>query len=110
MEQAAAQSCFDASLCTGIWPRWGLPELCRYTLLKLLTSNMCSFCCWFTFQSPVDSALAKDSAVVQVLGCFLFVNLKSVCKGIALSSTSVSQDAYVHCPTCLQTRLVCGTG
>lgn len=60
---------------------------------------ICGFCCYFTFPSPVDSALAKESAIVQVLGYFLFLNLKCVCKGIACSSTSVSQDAYMYSPT-----------
>lgn len=40
--------------------------------------------------------LAKDSAVVQVLGYFLSLDLKSVYNEIACSGTSVSQDAYVH--------------
>lgn len=94
------ESCFNASLCTGIWPPWDLPELYRYTLLKLLMIA-CRLCCCFAFPGPVDSVLAKDSAVVQILGYFLFLDLKSVYKGIACSSTSVSQDAYVHSPTCV---------
>lgn len=98
LSRQAVESYFNEGLCKGIWPPWDIPELCRYTSMKLHTSNVGVFCC-FTSPSPADSTLAKDSAVVRVLGYFLFLNLKSVCKGIACSSTSASQDAYVYSPT-----------
>lgn len=79
--------------------KFGLPGTylsCAGTLCWSYSQVTCGVCCCFTFPSSVNSALAKDSAVVRVWA--LFLNLKSVCRGIACSSTSLSQDAYMHSP------------
>lgn len=82
-------SCFNAGTCTGggLCLTGTYPRHAEYPSLLNANSQVAHkspyiFCCVFTSLSPEDFALAKDSPFVRVLGFFLLLNLKSVCKGI----------------------------
>lgn len=63
------EACFNASLCTEIWPPWDLPELCRYTLLKLLTSNMWGLLLFY-FPKLSKFCIGQGLCSCQGLGSF----------------------------------------
>lgn len=106
----AMESHSNASLCTGIWPPWDLPELCRYTLLKLLTSNV-QVLLLFYFPKPNRFCIGQELCSCPGFGLFSLSESETCLQGNCMQwHLCVSGCLRALSQTCLQTQLVCVTG
>lgn len=83
------ESCFNAGLCTGIWPPWDLPELYRYKSLKLHTSNV-RFLLLFYFPKPSRFCIGQGLCSCPGFGLF------SLCESENLSARELHAVAPLY--------------